>query len=187
VLAAAAVTICAASVELVISWSASSLFLVADAVHLVAHLGIFMVLLVPQRGSHAIREDAVTCAVLILVLMIAGGIGVESARALLHPRSPPDASALLFSLFGLAANLVTAWLFRDPAQEHWSFRAALAHELSDASLTVIGIAGAGAIHLFKFSWIDPGLSLAIAVWLGFWSTRLLVRRILIGDAAWDPH
>jgi cobalt-zinc-cadmium efflux system protein len=185
VLIAVGVTSLAAVVEIWASWTAGSRFLVADAVHLVAHLGIFVVLLLPQRGSHAAREDVVTCSVLLLVVAIAVGIAVDSSTHLLSNAGPPDAAALLFSLCGLAANLVSAWLFRDPAQERWSFRAALAHELSDASLTLAGLVGAGTIALFHFRWVDPGLSLAIAFWLGTWALRLLLRRARIGRAAWD--
>jgi cobalt-zinc-cadmium efflux system protein len=162
-----------------------SLFLIADSVHLVAHLGIFTVLLLPLRGSHEAREDVATTTVLVLVIAVAGGIAFHSASDLLEPEEPPRPEAMLVSILGLVANLVAAWLFRDPARERWSFRAALAHELSDASLTVAGLFGALAIALYRFTWVDPGLSLAVAIWLGAWATRLIVRRILLGRAAWD--
>jgi cobalt-zinc-cadmium efflux system protein len=185
VLIAAAVTSFAGALELAVSTKAGSLFLEADAIHLVAHLGIFIVLLLPERGPHAVREDVVTSAVLVVVLAIATGIAFQSLGALVKPEPAPNPLVLLFSLFGLTANLVSAWLFRDPAHERWSFRAALAHELSDASLTVAGLLGAGAIAVFGFRWVDPGLSLAIAIWLGTWAGRLIVRRVRIGRSAWD--
>ena len=185
VLAAIGVTACAALVEMAVSRVAGSLFLVADATHLVAHLGIFVVLLLPARGRHAVREDVATCAVLALVIGIATAIAFRSASSLVAGGAPPRPEALLFSLVGLGANLITAWLFHDPAQTRWSFRAALAHEISDASLTVVGLLGAAAIALFHFRWVDPGLSVAVAVWLGAWAARLIIRRIRIGRTAWD--
>jgi cobalt-zinc-cadmium efflux system protein len=184
VLAAAAVTAIAAAIEISASWASGSLFLTADAFHLVAHLGIFIVLLLPARGPHEAREDAATCLVLVLVIAVAGGIAFHSASDL-FTKAPPQPAAMLVSLFGLGANLATAWLFRDPAQERWSFRAALAHELSDASLTVAGLLGAGAIALFHWRFVDPGLSLAIVLWLGIWAGRLLLRRIRLGRSAWE--
>ena len=185
VLAAIAVTAFAALVETAVSRAAGSLFLVADAMHLVAHLGIFIVLLLPARGRHVVREDVATCSVLALVIGIAAAIAFRSASSLAAGGAPPRPEALLFSLMGLGANLTTAWLFSDPAQTRWSFRAALAHEISDASLTIVGLLGAAAIALFRFRWVDPGLSLAVAVWLGVWAGRLVVRRIRIGRTAWD--
>ncbi len=181
---AAAVTVLAAVVEIAVARREGSYFLVADAVHLLAHLAIFVVLLLPQRGRHAIREDVMSCAVLSIVFAIACVIGGESVHALVRPERVPRAGALLFSLFGLVANLVTAALFREPAHERWSFRAALAHELSDASLTVVGLSGAAAIALFHFTWVDAGLSLLIAAWLGAWAGRLLIRRIRNGPGVW---
>jgi cobalt-zinc-cadmium efflux system protein len=185
VLAAVAVTLVAAAVELVASWRSGSRFLVADAVHLVAHLGIFGVLLIPTTRWHESGEDVATIAVLTLVLLIAVGIIVSSLRALATgPDGLPDPSSMLFAVLGLGANLTTAYLFKDPAATRWSFRAALAHELSDGALTVAGLAGALCIKLFSWRWVDPGLSLAIGAWLGVWATRLFARRLRQGRAGW---
>jgi len=83
VLTAFAVTLLAAGAELAGSWSGRSLFLVADAVHLIAHLGIFGVLLIPTVRWHERGEDMATIVVLTVVFMIA--IGIMSAFALRDP------------------------------------------------------------------------------------------------------
>jgi Co/Zn/Cd efflux system component len=57
VLTAAALTLAAAGAEVLGSWRSGSLFLTADAVHLVAHLGIFGILLMPVTRAHEYRED----------------------------------------------------------------------------------------------------------------------------------
>jgi cobalt-zinc-cadmium efflux system protein len=120
-----------------------------------------------------------------LVLVIAAGIGLVSLHDLLHfDRKPPHPALFLLSLAGLSANLLTALLFRRPSEEHWSFRAALAHELSDGALTIAGLLGALAIKLFALRWVDPGLSLVIALWLIFWAGRLAIRRTRFGASAW---
>ena len=56
-----------------------------------------------------------------------------SRRQLSVALEPPRPSFMLLSLLGFGANLTTAYLFRAPAKTRWSFRAALAHELSDAA------------------------------------------------------
>ena len=181
-----AVTLLAAGLEFAGSRRSGSLFLAADAAHLVAHLGIFFVLLVPSGGWHDRGEDFVTIAVLILVLLIAAEITWNSLEELsLTLQAPPKPSFMLLSLLGLGANLTTATFFKGPAEQHWSFRAALAHELSDAALTIGGLVGALVIALFGFHWVDPGLSLAIGVWLDFWVLRLLARRLRLGRLAWE--
>jgi cobalt-zinc-cadmium efflux system protein len=182
---ALAITLLAAAGELAGARSAGSLFLTADAVHLVAHIGIFAVLLIPRGRWHGAEEDVATAGVLALVALIATAITAASINAVLFANHGAPAPAfLLLSLLGLGANVATAWLFRTPAASRWSFRAALAHELADGMITVAGLAGALLIRLFGWWWIDPGLSLAIGVWLDVWALRLVRLRIRHGASAW---
>lgn len=185
---AAAVTILAGGVELVSSQASGSLFLLADAVHLLAHLGIFLVLLIPPGRLHGATEDLGAVVVLGMVVAIAGWVAWISVDHLLHPPEElPNPAAMLVSIFGLVANTCSALLFRKPAATHFSFRAALAHELSDGGMTLAGLAGAACISLFGWRWVDPTLSLAIGGWLGLWAARLLVRRALRGPDVFFEH
>jgi len=185
---AAAITVLAGGVELASSQASGSLFLLADAVHLLAHLGIFLVLLIPPGRLHGAGEDLGAVAVLVLVVAIAAWVVGLSMDHLLHPPEKlPNAAAMLVSLLGLTANTCSALLFRKPAATHFSFRAALAHELSDGGMTIAGLAGAACIALFGWYWVDPTLSLAIGGWLGFWAVRLLVRRATRGPEVFFDH
>jgi cobalt-zinc-cadmium efflux system protein len=185
---AAAITILAGSVELWTSSRSGSLFLLADAIHLLAHLGIFLVLLIPPGRLHGAGEDVATVGVLLIVIAIATWVGALSVDHLLHPTGePPQPAAMLVALVGLAANVCTALLFRKPAAAHFSFRAALAHELSDGGMTLAGLLGALCIALFGWHWVDPGLSLLIGGWLGFWAGRLLWRRATLGPNVFFDH
>jgi cobalt-zinc-cadmium efflux system protein len=191
VLGALAVTVVAAAIELAGASSGESLFLAADSLHLLAHVAILGVLLVPAARWHDRSEDVAVVSVLSVVLVVSGGITLASLHQLVvAPQAPPEPSLLLLSLLGLVANLATAYLFRRASQTRWSFRAALAHQLSDAAHRVAGLVGAVAIELFAWRWIDPGLSLLIGVWLGVWAGRLLARRVRFGHRAWafeEPH
>jgi len=190
VLGAVGITVAAAAVELAGSWSGRRLFLVADAVHLLSHVGIFAVLLAPRRWWHERWEDRTALAVLSLVTAIAVGITAMSVYGVVRGiGEPPDPAMMLLSVFGLAANAIVAWLLTAPARRWWSFRAALAHELSDGALTVAGLVGAGAIAWFGWKWVDPALSLTIGIWLAWWASRLLVRRLRHGAGTWahDHH
>lgn len=185
VLSALVITLAAAGVEFVGSWYGGSLFLFADATHLVAHLGIFAVLLIPAARWHERGEEIATLAVLALVVLIALGIMVSSGRELVAPRGElPNPTSMLLAALGLAANLATAYLFAAPSKTRWSFRAALAHELSDGALTVFGLLGALAIHFFGWHWVDPTLSLLVGLWLWGWAARLLLRWMRLGREAW---
>ena len=185
---AAGITILAGGIELVVSRASGSLFLLADAVHLLAHLGIFLVLLIPPGRMHGASEDLGAVLVLVIIVAIAGWVVWLSVDHLLHPPGElPNAAAMLVALLGLAANTCSALLFRKPAETHFSFRAALAHELSDGGMTLAGLVGAGCISLFGWRWVDPTLSLIIGGWLGIWAVRLLVRRALRGPEVFFEH
>jgi cobalt-zinc-cadmium efflux system protein len=185
VLLAAALTLVAAGGELLGSWRSGSLFLTADAVHLLAHLGIFAVLLTPAGRSHERREDLAAIGVLGIIMLVALGIiGDAEERLRSAAAETPSPSFMLLALLGLGANLGTAYLFRDPAATRWSFRAALAHELADASVTIVALLGAVAIALFAWRWVDPALTLLVGIWLVFWAGRLLARRVRFGSRAW---
>ena len=73
VLIALTVTVLAAAVELVGSARGNTLFLAADACHLLAHVGIFGVLLIPTGQWHDRGEDVAATAVLTMVALIAVG------------------------------------------------------------------------------------------------------------------
>lgn len=185
---AASITVLAGGIELLSSRASGSLFLLADAVHLLAHLGIFLVLLIPPGRLHGASEDLGAVSVLLIVVAIAGWVVWISVRHLIAPPDElPNAAAMLVSLLGLAANTCSALLFRKPAATHFSFRAALAHELSDGGMTLAGLVGAACIALFGWHWVDPTLSLVIGGWLGLWAVRLLVRRALRGPDVFFEH
>jgi Co/Zn/Cd efflux system component len=57
VIIAFAITLAAASAEFAGSWYGGSFFLFSDAVHLIAHLGIFAVLLIPAVRARARGGD----------------------------------------------------------------------------------------------------------------------------------
>ncbi|HVP62636.1 MAG TPA: cation transporter [Myxococcaceae bacterium] len=185
---AAGITVLAGAIELLASRASGSLFLLADAVHLLAHLGIFLVLLIPPGRLHGASEDLGAVSVLLIVVAIAGWVVWISVQHLIAPpEEVPNPAAMLVSLLGLAANTCSALLFRNPAATHFSFRAALAHELSDGGMTLAGLVGAGCISLFGWRWVDPALSLVIGIWLGVWSIRLLVRRVRRGPEVFFEH
>jgi cobalt-zinc-cadmium efflux system protein len=185
VVTAFAITLAAASGEFAGSWYGGSFFLFSDAVHLIAHLGIFTVLLIPAARWHERGEELVSLIVLGVVALIALGIVVSSGRALLATEEAlPNPASMGLAILGLGANLTSAFLFAAPSKEYWSFRAALAHELSDGALTIVGLVGALAIHVFGWRWVDPALSLLIGLWLWLWASRLLSRWARRGREAW---
>jgi Co/Zn/Cd efflux system component len=107
-----AITLAAASAEFMGSWYGGSFFLFSDAVHLIAHLGIFAVLLLPAARWHERGEELVSVVVLSVVALVALGIVVSSGRRLLTSDGTlPDPASMGLAVLGLGANLATAFLF----------------------------------------------------------------------------
>jgi cobalt-zinc-cadmium efflux system protein len=167
------ITLFAGGWELFAAWYGRSLFLLADAVHLLAHMGIYGALLIPRRAWNHRGERVGTSVVLLVVVGVACGIVWESASGLVKGHERAEPAAYLTSLLGLGANLVTAWMFRDPARRQLSFLAAFVHELSDGGVTVLALVGAGIMALTGWRWIDSALGLGLGVWLVGWSLKWL--------------
>ena len=71
---AAGITVLAGGIELVSSQASGSLFLLADAVHLLAHLGIFLVLLIPPGRLHGATASSEGDHRMAMTLAVAGSI-----------------------------------------------------------------------------------------------------------------
>jgi len=172
VLLSAGITLAAALVEFAGARLGRSLFLTADAVHLVAHIAIYAALLMPRRRG---GRDAPTIAVLAIVLLIAVVIVATAALDLLRGPDRVAASTLLLSIVGLGANVATAALLSSSARVGLSFRVAFVHELLDGVLTVAALVGAALIALKGWNFVDSALSIALGVWLFVWALGHLGR------------
>jgi cobalt-zinc-cadmium efflux system protein len=78
---------------------------------------------------------------------------------------------MLVAGVGVLVNAVTAWLFLSGSRTDLNLRGAFLHMAADA-LVSVGVVLAGALYLWRgWSWIDPVVSLAIAlvIVIGTWS------------------
>jgi cobalt-zinc-cadmium efflux system protein len=64
---------------------------------------------------------------------------------------------------GVAINGFTAWMFVQGAKTDLNLRAAFAHMLTDALVSVAVVAAGAAIYFTGWLWLDPAVSLAVAV------------------------
>ena len=159
---AACITVLAGGVELFSSHASGSLFLLADAVHLLAHLGIFLVLLIPPGRLHGASEDLGAVAVLLIIMAIAGWLLWLSVDRLLRPpegcrpRRDADRPRRADSEHLLGAALPQS----RPRPTSPSARRSRT-SCSDGAMTLGGLAGAGCIAVFRWRRVDPTLGLVI--------------------------
>ncbi len=157
-----------------LGWWLGSLALLADAVHnlgdvlglLLAWLGAWLATRpATQRHTYGYKKATVLSAlgsgVLLLISLFI--IAEESIQRLLNPTPVPGGAVLLTASAGVLINGVTMMLFLSGSRHDLNMRSAFLHLAADTAVS-LGVVIGGALILFTGRlWIDPLLSLVIAV------------------------
>lgn len=172
-------------VEVIAGFLANSMALVADAGHNFGDvLGLLMAwgasALAKRRptprftygfGSSTILA-ALANAVLLLVAV--GAIVLEAIQRLIEPAPVAAGMMIVVATVGIVINGFTAWLFFSGSERDVNIRGAYLHMMADAGVS-LGVVIAGvAVMLTAWNWVDPVVSLIIAVVI-VWSTWGLLR------------
>jgi cobalt-zinc-cadmium efflux system protein len=161
-----------------------SLMLLSDAAHMLSHALALLVSYVAvrlagraasERSHFGFYRAEILGAFLngIGLLVFTGWIVWEAAHRFLDPVSVPGAEMTAIAVLGLVVNLVTASiLFRAGAQD-LNTRSALLHMLGDTLSSVAIVVGGGVLWYTGWQWIDPALSLGVALLIVIWGYGLL--------------
>lgn len=132
-----------------------------------------------MRHSYGWRKGSILAsfvnAVVLLVAM--GYLAWEAIERLQIPSPVSAVTVMVVAGIGVVINSITAWLFLAGSKGDLNIRGAFLHMAADA-LVSLGVVLAGALYIWQgWSWIDPAMSLLIAlvVVVGTWS---LFRRSL---------
>ncbi len=98
--------------------------------------------------------------VVICVFLIREAIGRFS-----HPNPISGALMLVVAAAGFLANFAGMALLKRDSRKNINVRSAYVHLMGDAVSSLAVIAGAVAIVLFKFAWIDPVLTILISLYI----------------------
>ena len=169
-------------IEAFYGWQVNSLALLADAGHNLSDVGGLILawaalaatrLRPNDRHTYGWRRGSIlasfTNASILLVAM--GSLGWESIQRLQQPVEIVGETVMVVAGIGVLVNAVTAALFLSGSRSDLNLRGAFLHMAADA-LVSIGVVLAGGLYLWQgWSWIDPVVSLTIAVVivLGTWS------------------
>lgn len=153
---------------------ADSLALIADAGH---NLSDVMSLLLAWGASYlatkhpthtrtyGLRKVTIMASLFSAVLLFValGGIAWESLERLTSPQPVNGVIIISVAAIGVVINTATALLFVKDQKHDLNIRAAYLHMAADAAIS-LGVVIAGiAIMLTGWIWLDPAISLAIAV------------------------
>ncbi len=185
-------------VEVVGGLVTGSLALLSDAAHMltdVVGLGMALAAIhLASRGSQRTDrtfglyrlEILAGLANAILLLGVAAYVLVEAVRRFGDPAEIPVGPVLVIALLGLGANLAAFALLREGAKESLNVEGAYLEVLADTVGSVGVIASAVVLQATGWTWVDPAVGVAIALWIAPRSLRLAGRAIRILVQAAPP-
>jgi cobalt-zinc-cadmium efflux system protein len=171
-------------VEVIGGWLTGSLALLSDAGHMLTHFFALMISLLaivvaaipthPKRSFGLYRIE-VLAALLngLTLLLITGFILYEGVYRLFHVVPVKEVPMLLVAVVGLLINLLSAVILFDVGKEDLNVRSAFLHMLGDTASSVGIVAGAIIIYMTGWFFIDPLLSILIALVILVWGWNLL--------------
>jgi len=108
---------------------------------------------------------------------VLAGIGVylivEGVAKLMHPHVIDSDIVIYLALLGIVFNFVSVLLIQKDAKENLNMKAAYLHLLSDTMTSVAVLIGGLGMKYFGAYWIDPLITIAIALYLIFTSFSLI--------------
>jgi len=160
--------------ELVFGYAANSLALISDAVH---NLSDVMALLLAWGGAwlsqkrptethtYGYRRASILAALFNagLLLIAVGGIVVEAINRIREPAAVASWTVVWVAALGILINGGTALLFMRGRHGDLNIRGAYLHMVADASVSLGVVMAALLIMVTGWLWVDPAISLCIAV------------------------
>lgn len=129
-----------------------------------------------RRYTYGFGSSSILAALFnaLLLLLAVGGIAWEAIRRISNPSDVPGQTVMIVAGIGVLINTGTALLFLRGRHDDLNIRGAFLHMAADAGVSLGVVLGGLAILTLGWLWIDPLLSLVIAVVI-LWSTWSLLR------------
>jgi cobalt-zinc-cadmium efflux system protein len=171
-------------VELTFGILGNSMALISDAGHnlsdvlglVVGWAGAVMAKRSPSpRFTYGLKKASILAALInaLFLLVAVGAIAAEAIRRLFHP-TPADAPTMIWvAAIAIAANLAPAMLFARGRSHDLNIRAAYIHMAADAAVSGAVVVAGLVIWWTGQLWVDPVMSLAVAVVILWGSIGLL--------------
>jgi cobalt-zinc-cadmium efflux system protein len=170
-------------IETVFGFVANSMSLLADAGHnlsdvlglMVAWAGAVMAKTAPSpRFTYGLKKAPILAALAnsLFLLVAIGAIGAEAIRRLFHPSATEGGVVMAVAAVGIVVNGATALLF---ARGHHdiNMRGAFLHMLADALVSAAVVFAGLVIVWTGQQWVDPVMSLVVAIVILWGSIGLL--------------
>lgn len=170
-------------IEAIYGFSANSMALLSDAGHNLSDvLGLFVAWgggALALRGSserftYGLKKASILAALAnaLFLLVAVGAIGLEAIQRLFHPQATEGKVVMTVAAIGIIVNGLTALLFAR-GQRDINIRGAFLHMAADAAVS-LAVVFAGLVILWTGQqWVDPLMSLVVAIVILWSSVGLL--------------
>ncbi|MCH3921289.1 cation diffusion facilitator family transporter [Limosilactobacillus sp.] len=115
----------------------------------------------------------------LLLIIIAIFLIGEAIQRLGHPEHINGGIMLTVAIVGLVANLVSALLLHSGSHDSLNVKATYLHVLSDALSSVAVIIGGVILTFVNVPWLDPALTIGVALYIGYESWPIIVQTVKI--------
>jgi cobalt-zinc-cadmium efflux system protein len=127
------------------------------------------------RFTYGLKKASILSALInsLFLLVAVGAIGAEAVRRLFHPSSTDGEYVVAVAAVGIVVNGVTALLFAKGREHDINIQGAFLHMTSDALVSLAVVFSGFVILWTGQQWVDPVMSLAVAVVILWGSIGLL--------------
>ena len=161
-----------------------SVALIADALHNTNDAGALLVAYIARKISSRGADETFTFgyrraeligAVIQLVGLIMVGLYLiyEAIRRLFEPQPLEGGWIIAAGGVALVVDFATAWLLWSMSKGNANVRAAFLHNLTDAGASIAVLFGGAAIFWLDWTWVDPAITLIIALYIIYISLGML--------------
>jgi len=172
-------------IEVVYGLLIHSLSLLADAGHNLADVGAlglsllaFKMLKVKssEKFTYGYRKTSILVALFnaMVLLVSIGAIIYEGVHRFFSHEQVKGLTISLVAGIGIAVNFVSAIIFRRDKDKDLNIKSAYLHLMADAVISLGLVIGGVIIYYTNWYWVDPALSIIVAVVILFSTWRLLM-------------
>ncbi len=161
-------------IEVIAGFYNHSLSLLSDAGHNLADVGAlglslfaFKMLKVKSTDqyTYGYKKTSILVALLnaVVLLISIGIIAYEAVQRIFHPQQVSGVNISIIAGIGIVINFVSARMFFKQKESDINLKAAYLHLMSDAVVSLGIVVGGILIFYFKWFWLDPLISIIIAI------------------------
>ncbi len=161
-------------IEVTAGFHIHSLSLLSDAGHNLADVGSLALSLLAfrllkvksnEKYTYGYRKTSILAALFnaMILLVSIGAIAYEAIHRFFHPEPLPGKTIAIIAGVGIVINSVTAFLFQKNKEKDLNIKSAYLHLMADAMVSAGLVVGGTLISYTNWFWLDPVLSIIIAI------------------------